>query len=148
MGILLDCGVVVIQGLVAEVDAKALHDIFSGFGEVQSVKISQSEEGTSLGYGFVQFKEKGNAEKAIRMGNGSIIKGSKISVAAFVARKDRAGEENACFSQHCKNLYVKGLPKRIEEDSQLLDLFNGFGDILSVKVAKVCGIGYSKRHST
>lgn len=119
-------------------DAKALHDIFSGFGEVFSVKISQSGDGASLGYGFVQFKDKENAEKAIAMGNGSMIQGSKISVAAFVAKKHRSAEDSESFSKHCKNLYVKGLPKQITEDAQLLDLFDGFGDIISAKLAKVC----------
>jgi polyadenylate-binding protein len=51
-----------------------LHDEFSGFGSVASVKVSIDAEFKSRGYGFVQFETLEAAQMAIKEMNGKEVK--------------------------------------------------------------------------
>ncbi|GMH37279.1 hypothetical protein BSKO_05152 [Bryopsis sp. KO-2023] len=127
-------GNIFVKGFDPDLDAPSLHKAFSEFGEVLSVKISQSEDGQSLGYGFVQFKETKSAAKAIELASGSILRGRVIKVAHFVPKKERGEEKEP--GAGFKNVYVKNLPLNVREDADLRVLFEDFGEILSVKVAQ------------
>jgi RNA recognition motif-containing protein len=66
-----------------------LKDIFSEFGEVESVKIiTFRETGRSKGYGFVEMEDAA-ATKAIETLNGKEIQGRELKVNVAHEKKDR-----------------------------------------------------------
>jgi len=70
-----------------------LHQMFSQFGEVTSVKIvSDKVTGQSKGFGFVEFKDSDAATSAIEQMNGSEYGGRKLIVS--VARPPQARDES------------------------------------------------------
>jgi len=87
-----------------------------------------NSDGTSRGYGFVQFEKAEHAAAAIEKLNGSTQKGSEIQVIKHAKRSDR--EEQV---DNYTNLHVKNIPKDFT-DAQLKALFAEFGDIQNVKV--------------
>ena len=55
-----------ITGLGPATDETKLKEIFNQYGEIVQVKVVRDEGNSSKGYGFVLFKEKPNADAAIR----------------------------------------------------------------------------------
>ena len=60
-------GNVFVKNLPAEVDERALHELFEAIGPVLSVKVSKTPSGKSKGFGFVQFWKAEDGERAIRL---------------------------------------------------------------------------------
>jgi hypothetical protein len=60
-----------LQNLSDSVDNTSLQELFSKFGDVISCKIIRNEDGTSRGYGFVQFASQEPADAAIQSLNNS-----------------------------------------------------------------------------
>lgn len=100
---------------------------FSPYGEIENCKVViDLHTGKSKGYGFVKYKTKESAAKAIEALNGYEIKNKKLKVA--VARK------------HCKeirnsNLYVTHLPKTLD-DQGLEAIFKEYGKLIECRVLK------------
>lgn len=55
-----------ISGLTYDIDEKKLEEIFSPYGELVYTRILRNQDGSSRSVGFVLFKEKDNADAAIR----------------------------------------------------------------------------------
>jgi polyadenylate-binding protein len=90
------------------VDNKSLHDTFSMFGNIVSVKVAQNKNtGESLGYGFVHFSTDEDAQKAIDKVNGMSINGSIVKVEAFKPRGDKDRAKSETFN----NVYAKNFPE-------------------------------------
>ncbi len=67
-----------------------LHEQFSEFGEVVSVKIIRDREsGRSHGFGFVEFVTEAAAEAVIAAMNGKVVDGRSLRVAIAHQRKER-----------------------------------------------------------
>jgi polyadenylate-binding protein len=66
---------VLIKNIAPAVTQKELHDLFSTKGEVASCKIEQYQDGTSRGFGYVQFATAAEAEKAIAELNSKDLNG-------------------------------------------------------------------------
>ncbi|KAM7275587.1 hypothetical protein ACFE04_017453 [Oxalis oulophora] len=75
-----EVGNVFVKNLEGSVDSLMLHNIFSTYGSVLSCKVALTYDGTSKGYGYVQFEFPDSADKAIREANGSFILSKQINV--------------------------------------------------------------------
>ena len=79
-----------INNLASDVFETHLREIFSGFGDINSVRIiSEKETGESKGFGFVEMALPADAEKAIAAVNGKELSGKAISVSVAKSRGPR-----------------------------------------------------------
>ena len=121
-------GNVFIKNLDPSVTVKDLHNHFSQVTgqNVLCAKVATDSEGHSLGYGYIQFEKKEDAEKAIEQLQGSKLKETDLVLSHFVPKDKRV---NATTK---RNIYVKNLPtnKSKEELEALVDkVFQPFGEI-------------------
>ncbi|CAM8913650.1 unnamed protein product [Rhodiola kirilowii] len=120
-------GNVFVKNLSESVDHEKLEDKFKEFGNILSCKVGTSEDGSSKGYGFVQFETEDAANSAIKMVNGTDFHGKKIYVGPHVRKADRALPNP---DDQYTNLYVKNLDVDITEE-ELREMFSKFGTISS-----------------
>lgn len=129
-----------VKNLDPSVNVKYLHNHFTQSGiNVLSAKVATNSEGQSLGYGYVQFEKKEDAENCLKILQGSKLKENEIQLLPFVAKEKRPGNVAK------KNIYVKNLPlnKSEEEIEQIVhDLFSRYGEIEN-KFIKRTGDRYS-----
>ena len=113
-----------------------LEEVFKEFGNVFSCKIARSSDGTSLGYGYVQFESKAHAENCInKAGNGQKVvklKNYYLEVQTFVQSSLREKDKLK------NNLYIKNLPDGMGEEELTKKIEELFGKwkISSVIVKK------------
>lgn len=124
---------VYVKNLPSSVRAKQLEEEFAPYGPIFSCIVKYDEKGQSLGYGYVQFKDKESADKAIQAMNGSsnFGKDSKIDVQKFVPFGKRD------IKSWKTNLYIKGFPsswKKDKIDSFIDEKFKTIGHVTSVAV--------------
>lgn len=118
--------------------------LFSSIGEVESCKLIRDKptapladgtvKGQSLGYGFVNYKNPADAEKAINTLNGLRLQNKTIKVS--LARP-------SCESIKGANLYISGLPKSLTQ-LDLEKLFSGCGQIITSRILYDQNTGLSK----
>ena len=73
--------------LAPDVDEGVLSKIFSAFGAVLTVNVDRNEDGTSKGYGFVQFDSFESADAAIEAMHRQYVHNQQITV-QYARRKD------------------------------------------------------------
>mmetsp|Transcript_34695 Transcript_34695/g.80998 ORF Transcript_34695/g.80998 Transcript_34695/m.80998 type:complete len:604 (+) Transcript_34695:96-1907(+) len=117
---------VFVGNLDPEVDSKALHDTFSIFGHIISCKVSTSMDGSSRGYGFVQYESEDAAKQAIERVNGMAIGGRKVFVGPFQRRNAKKEAEEG----DDRSLYVRNIPPDWD-DGQVSQTFSEFGAVES-----------------
>merc|ERR1719277_929419 len=107
-----------VKNLDPSIDSKSLSDTFSIFGQILSCKVACDLDGSSRGYGFVQYESVDAAKQAIERVNGMLIAGRKVFVGPFIKRgQDRRteqGGENSC--------YIRNVPGSWD-DTKVTDLF-------------------------
>ena len=119
---------VFVKNLGPNATNKSLYQICEPYGEVFSIKLAQDYSGKSKGYGYVQYKNIADAEKAKAELNGK-EKDGKILVVDFYKpseRKDRP--------QGFTNIYVRSLPPDVTTKEALDKLFEPFGPRTSVGI--------------
>ncbi len=80
-----------VGNLAYSVTEEDLKEVFSEFGELESVNIIKDKySGQSKGFGFVEMPDNSEADKAIKALNGSQIKGRPIKVNQAKPRGDRS----------------------------------------------------------
>ncbi|XP_041091625.1 ELAV-like protein 3 isoform X10 [Polyodon spathula] len=115
--------------------------LFGSIGEIESCKLVRdkitgtvpaSTTGQSLGYGFVNYVDPNDADKAINTLNGLKLQTKTIKVS--YARPSSASIRDA-------NLYVSGLPKTMSQ-KEMEQLFSQYGRIITsrILVDQVTGI--------
>ncbi|OEL36738.1 Polyadenylate-binding protein 7 [Dichanthelium oligosanthes] len=124
-------GNIFVKNLSDSVDNASLQELFSKFGDVLSCKVAKNEDGTSRGYGFVQFASQESADAAIENLHGSLFNDRKLHVATFVKKSERSANSDDKFT----NLYMKHLDDDITEELVRLK-FSQFGPIISVKIMR------------
>ncbi|KAF3324431.1 polyadenylate-binding protein 7 isoform X2 [Carex littledalei] len=120
-----------VKNLNLSCDNERLDEIFAKVGTVLSVKVVRNIDGSSRGYGFVQFETEELADAAIVAFHDKIVDGNKLSVKHFVKKSDRMGTSPDGFT----NLYIKNLDEDIDEELVRLK-FSQFGPIVSVMIAR------------
>ncbi|XP_044067795.1 polyadenylate-binding protein 1-like isoform X2 [Siniperca chuatsi] len=119
-----------------------LKEVFSAFGRTLSVRVMKDERGRSRGFGFVNYANHEDAQKAVDEMNGKDINGKIIYVGRAQKRLERQGELKRKFDQIKQdriqryqgvNLYVKNLDDSID-DERLRKEFAPYGTITSAKV--------------
>uniref|UniRef100_A0A8C4HGI5 Polyadenylate-binding protein n=1 Tax=Dicentrarchus labrax TaxID=13489 RepID=A0A8C4HGI5_DICLA len=119
-----------------------LKELFTAFGRTLSVRVMKDERGHSRGFGFVNYANHEDAQKAVDEMNGKEINGKVIYAGRAQKRQERQGELKRKFDQIKQdriqryqgvNLYVKNLDDSID-DERLRKEFAPYGTITSAKV--------------
>ncbi|CAL8367765.1 unnamed protein product [Lota lota] len=119
-----------------------LKELFSKFGKTLSVRVMKDERGRSRGFGFVNYGNHMDAQKAVEEMNGKDLNGKILYVGRAQKRTERQGELKRKFDQIKQdriqryqgvNLYVKNLDDTIN-DERLRKEFSPYGTITSAKV--------------
>uniref|UniRef100_A0A3P8STI4 Polyadenylate-binding protein n=1 Tax=Amphiprion percula TaxID=161767 RepID=A0A3P8STI4_AMPPE len=121
---------------------ETLKDMFSAFGRTLSVRVMKDEKGRSRGFGFVNYGNHEEAQKAVDEMNGKEIDGKILYVGRAQKRQERQDELKRKFDQIKQdrnqryqgvNLYVKNLDDTIDNET-LRKEFAPYGTITSAKV--------------
>ncbi|XP_029941614.1 polyadenylate-binding protein 1-like [Salarias fasciatus] len=104
-----------------------LYEKFSQVGQVISVRVCRHRiTRRSLGYGFVNYTKREDAERALDDLAFTVVNGRPVRI--MWCRRDPSQRTNAAG-----NILIKNLDKSIDSLS-LLDTFSAFGTVLSCKV--------------
>lgn len=122
-------GNIFIKNLEKNIDNKSLHDTFSSFGNILSCKVVTDEGGNSLGYGFVHYERKQDAEEAIKTLNGMLLNGKVVYVGPHIPKRDRMSKAEE-LRRNFTNVYVKNMDPSVDSEG-LYKLFEEFGPIVS-----------------
>ncbi|VDM44353.1 unnamed protein product [Toxocara canis] len=125
-------GNIFVKNLDRSIDVKAMHDIFSVFGNILSCKVANDEESNSKGYGYVHFETEDAAQRAIEKVNDMVLKGKKVYVGKFQPRAARMREVSQAV-HHVTNVFIKNFADELDEE-KLRKLFSKFGKIASCAV--------------
>ncbi|XP_042549579.1 LOW QUALITY PROTEIN: ELAV-like protein 3 [Dipodomys spectabilis] len=99
--------------------------LFGSIGDIESCKLVRDKiTGQSLGYGFVNYSDPNDADKAISTLNGLKLQTKTIKVS--YARPSSASIRDA-------NLYVSGLPKTMTQ-KEMEQLFSQYGRIITSRI--------------
>jgi len=118
-----------VKNIPSSMKPREFYEKFSAFGDIISAKLCEDEEGNHLGYGYVNYYNKEDADKAIKhlneQDNGE---GGKFEVCHFQKKNERF--QSLSLN---KNLYVKNIPE-IFTDNNVKQLFSTYGHITWTKV--------------
>uniref|UniRef100_A0A5F4W4J3 ELAV-like protein n=1 Tax=Callithrix jacchus TaxID=9483 RepID=A0A5F4W4J3_CALJA len=107
--------------------------LFGSIGDIESCKLVRDKiTGQSLGYGFVNYSDPNDADKAINTLNGLKLQTKTIKVS--YARPSSASIRDA-------NLYVSGLPKTMSQ-KEMEQLFSQYGRIITCDQCVSRGVGF------
>ncbi|CDS07492.1 hypothetical protein LRAMOSA01441 [Lichtheimia ramosa] len=135
---------VYVKNLDAEVDDKALEELFGKYGKITSAIVQKDEEGKSKGFGFVNYENFEDARKAVAELHEKEHNGKTLFVARAQKKAEREEElrkqyEQAKLEKLAKyqgvNLYIKNLDDDIDDD-KLRQEFSVYGVITSAKVMR------------
>ncbi|KAM6977042.1 polyadenylate-binding protein 1-like [Aplochiton taeniatus] len=119
-----------------------LKEVFSKFGRTLSVRVMVDERGASRGFGFVNYDNHEDAQRAVEEMNGRELNGKVLFVGRAQKRMERQGELKRKFDlikqeriqrYQGVNLYVKNLDDGLD-DEKLRKEFAPYGTITSAKV--------------
>lgn len=116
-------GNIFIKNLNKEIDNKALHDLFSTFGNILSCKVVVDElTGESKGFGFVHYETKEAADLSIEKVNGMLLNGIAVYVGHHLSNRDRQSKADE-IKQTFTNVFVKNLDDTIKDEEEFRSLF-------------------------
>ena len=114
----------IINYLPQSMSQSDVEKLFSSVGACTCKLVTDKATRCSLGYAFVNYKDAGDAEKAMHAFNRMPLQGKKIKVS--YARPSSNDIKNA-------NLYISGLPKSLKEE-EIVKMFEPFGTIITYKL--------------
>lgn len=135
---------VYVKNIDPSIGKEQFQELFSKFGPITNCALSE-ENGTSKGFGFINFEKPEDAQKAVDEMNGKeVVQGKPLFVGRAQKKSERQQELKQKFEQLRQeraakyqgvNLYIKNLDDDID-DERLRQEFGQFGTITSVKVMK------------
>eukprot|EP00339_Tiarina_fusa_P013961 CAMPEP_0117059360 /NCGR_PEP_ID=MMETSP0472-20121206/41228_1 /TAXON_ID=693140 ORGANISM="Tiarina fusus, Strain LIS" /NCGR_SAMPLE_ID=MMETSP0472 /ASSEMBLY_ACC=CAM_ASM_000603 /LENGTH=413 /DNA_ID=CAMNT_0004777027 /DNA_START=84 /DNA_END=1325 /DNA_ORIENTATION=+ len=151
--------------LSPDINDESLYKAFQAFGSISDARVMWDQTtGRSRGYGFVAFREKPDAERAMTEMNGVWL-GNRAIRCNWANQKVNSGNDNASSSPSASRgstpnysevatqststnttVYVGNLPTSITE-SALGTTFQKFGSIAEVRVQKGKGYAFVKFHT-
>lgn len=135
-GVMFSTGSLYVGDLHPDVTEAMLYEKFSTAGQVLSLRLCRDAvTKRSLGYGYVNFSQTADAERALDTMNFDLLKGKPIRI--MWCQRDPALRKSGIG-----NVFIKNLDKNIDNKA-MYDTFSAFGNILSCKVA-LDEYGYSK----
>uniref|UniRef100_UPI003AAB2189 ELAV-like protein 1 isoform X6 n=1 Tax=Centroberyx gerrardi TaxID=166262 RepID=UPI003AAB2189 len=115
----------IVNYLPQNMSQEELRSLFSSVGDVESAKLIRDKvAGHSLGYGFVNFVNPSDAERAISTLNGLRLQSKTIKVSFARPSSDTIKDAN---------LYISGLPKTVSQQ-ELEEMFARYGRIINSRV--------------
>jgi len=133
-----------VKPLPKNIDDDGLRKMFSKYGEVTSAAIMFDEKKESRGFGFVNFAQHEEANKAIEDLNGKEYEGQMLFVGRAQKKGEREKDLKEMFAKIQRervnkyqgvNLYIKNLDEGIDDD-KLRAEFAASGAITSAKIMK------------
>jgi polyadenylate-binding protein len=133
-----------VKNIDPEMPQEDFEKLFTQFGNVTSALISVDEEGKSKGFGFVNYENHEEAQKAVDELHDSEINGRKIFVSRAQKKAEREEELRRSYEQakmeklskyQGVNLYIKNLEDDVD-DEKLRAEFEVFGTVTSCKVMR------------
>jgi len=117
-----------VKNLDPNVNSRSLYETFGIFGNIISCKVASDPDGTSRGYGFVQYESEDAAKQAIERVNGQTIgTGNRTVYVGPVIKQDRQIQGSDCA------LYVRNVPADWD-DVKVNELFKPFGELASTLI--------------
>lgn len=133
---------VYIKNLDPSIDEAELKNIFGQFGTITRAAVMTFEDGSSKGFGFVNYSQPEEALKAVERMSGEKVRGKALFVCKAQKKAERQAELRRKFEQEKQerfsqavNLYVKNLDDTFDDD-KLKAEFEPFGNITSIKVMR------------
>lgn len=111
--------------------------MFQKFGRIVSCKLEIYGDGSSRGFGYVQFDSVDNATKAISDLDNTEVDGMTISVLTHQKQEKREGTATERYT----NLFLQNLPEDFTSE-KVRDIFAQYGDIASLEMGAKAGHGY------
>lgn len=110
--------------------------LFAKIGPIKTCKLMYDKQtGYSFGYGFVDYQNLDDANRAIESLNGFQIEHKRLKVA--FARPNCEDTKNT-------NLYIRNLPTTYDENN-LNDLFSQYGEVVQVRILRDPVTNFSRR---
>jgi nucleolin len=116
------------------VDRRQLSELFGQFGQIDKINIIEGR-----GYGFVEFKSRADAGKAIKELDGVELMGRNLKVAE--------AQPPLKPGQPISKLYVGNLSYSVSED-QIRELLEEFGELISISLVNNRGIAFVEFETT
>jgi len=132
-----------VKHLDPTIDAAKLKELFTEYGVITSAVVMHKEDGTSKGFGFVNFEKHEMAKEALTQMNGKAVDEQALYCAWAEKKKKRQQRlqrerEQKRVEQSLKyqfiNLYVKNLDDSVDEE-KLRKAFEPYGTITSAKIS-------------
>jgi len=132
---------VYVKNLPENFDDEKLSELFKEYGSIKSAVVMRTND-KSKGFGFINFEDADQAEKAVQEFNGKTIDGKALYCSRAQKKAEREIELKQKFEQlrneqlaryQGVNLYIKNLDDDFD-DSKLRKIFEPFGNITSAKV--------------
>ncbi|KAJ7709849.1 hypothetical protein B0H17DRAFT_1165598 [Mycena rosella] len=133
-----------VKNVDLEMSQDEFEKLFTAFGTVTSALIQVDEEGKSKGFGFVNYDNHEDAQRAVDALHDSEHYGKKLFVTRAQKKAEREEELRRSYEQakmeklskyQGVNLYIKNLEDDVDDD-KLRTEFEAFGSVTSCKVMR------------
>jgi polyadenylate-binding protein len=133
-----------VKNIPKTIDDEKFNTLFSKYGKITSAVLMKEEDGSSKGFGFINYENHEEAQAAIDDMNGKELEGLQVYVGRAQKKGERERELKDMFEKLKRermskyqgvNLYVKNLEETVD-DAKLRQEFAQCGTITSAKVMK------------
>ncbi|KAG4177676.1 hypothetical protein ERO13_A11G322600v2 [Gossypium hirsutum] len=126
-----------VKNLDPDINEEVLQEKFSEFGKIACLVVARDENGTSRGFGFLNFECPDDAKKAMESMNGSQLARAqkKVEREQILRNQFEERRKEQIMKYKASNVYVKNIDDDVTDD-ELRDLFSLCGTITSAKLMR------------